>query len=203
MKNKTGILLLVIGFCILIFLIAQMFVMSEALGFELNEVGYGFSGGYRIAKDNISILPATDSKFEYGKLSAIVEKPLSKNWYYNIEPGIGLHRSWNDNEDKYGVSLGVNLWLFYDVIHIGKNGSIYIGPGGGLMTMLPASNQPELGASGVLGFWSVRVGYRHKMDKLLVSTSLGFEHISDVFDQGDQGRNFIALSMTFIPCKGR
>lgn len=173
--------------------------------FEFDSVGYGISVG-----GEANFLQGWQSKeYDYGyvKVFGVFEKELLKNWFVDIEPGIGIHRAWNDTESVDGMSIGADSWFGYNVLRIGKNSSIYTALGVGLLTMLPADGQPELSASGVLGMFGGRIGYRHKMEKrrLLVDVSMGLEHFSDPFNGDDAGRNFgtLAVSLSFLQKKGR
>jgi hypothetical protein len=170
----------------------------------LNDAGFGITGA---TEGNLSSgWPSKEYDYAYGKVFAVFEEPLSKNWYIDIEPGIGIHRAWNDREDKYGVSLGVDLWFCYNLWQINKDNNLYTAIGGGFMGMLPSGGQPELSNSGVLGMFGGRVGYRHKVEKsrLLVDLSLGAEHFSDPFHDDDAGRNFFTCVIGFrlLPKKG-
>jgi len=157
--------------------------------FKFESIGFGLSYG-----NETSMSDGWDSKeFNYflAKITFPIEHRIKKtNFRTSFEPAIGFHRAWNDELTRDGVSLGLELWLNYDIIIKKDVSFLFIAGGGGFSTLLPNSDQPELANSGVLGMFGARAGYRHRMnEKFCLEFMFGVEHCSDPFKNGDNDFN--------------
>ena len=185
-----------ISLCSLMALCCPLSVL--ALGYKADyamiEVGHGERGGLG--------LQFSDFDYTWSNVALKLGKELPHRFRVETTVELGYHRvSRPTNQD--GVSLGGALWLDRDFGIPKTSADFFVGVGAGLGLLHPASDQPLLGNSGVIGMLRAHVGLRWLAEKRIVSVALYSDHASDPFHEGSQdgsndwGRNILGVALGY------